>query len=300
MVRVVILLSIVFCFNCLQGQGDMMKLAEVKALPVTPPNAKVAYGIEASQYGELRLPKGNGPFPVVVIIHGGCWVASIADLHLMDPMASELTKQGFATWNLEYRRLGEQGGGWPGTFWDALQGLNYLSELAKTFPIDLDHVVITGHSAGGHLALWLAGFNRVPSASDLKAGGNRVAISGVVSLAGIVDLEKYLVREGNSCGSHVEELVGGLPENTGNRYQEAAPIHLIPSGIPQVLITGEKDITVPVAHVTPYFIKSQAAGDWIRQVNVANAAHFEVIAPGSLAWPSIVQAIKKLSKKKAK
>ena len=275
-----------------------MKYGDVLKLPVDSATVRLSYGPDALQFGDLRIPEGAGPHKVVVIIHGGCWVSAIADLTLMDPMATQLTRDGYATWNLEYRRIGDPGGAWPNTFLDVAKGINYLKEIAKEYALDLDHIVVTGHSAGGHLALWQAAQHQLPSESEIHLP-NPQAVSGVVSLAGIVDPSTYLLREGKSCGSHVDELLGGLPEDVPNRYQEGAPIALLPSGVRTVLVTGKQDNTVPLKHIKPYYTKAKSLGDKIKNVAVDKAAHFEVISPGSTAWPAISKAIKKLSKKKA-
>ena len=162
-----------------------MRVADVLNLPVNAPDLRSAYGLDSLQFGELRLPEGKGLHPVVVIIHGGCWLNAY-DLHLMAPMATALTQAGYATWNLEYRRVGDEGGGWPGTFLDIAAGLNHLKQLASAYDLDLSRIVVIGHSAGGHLALWLAGQHQLPGDSEIFTR-NLVPISGVVSLAGITD-----------------------------------------------------------------------------------------------------------------
>lgn len=273
----------------ISGHAQLMRPADLAVLPVDPPDRRLAYGADSLQYGELRLPAGAGPHPVVVIIHGGCWLNAY-DLHLMDPMATALTRAGYATWNLEYRRIGDAGGGWPGTFHDVAIGLNHLRQLASEYALDLGRVVVTGHSAGGHLALWLAGQRRLPAASKLRPG-EPLAVAGVVSLAGIVDPATYLVREGQGCGTAVDELLGGWPEDLPGRYQEASPMALAPLGVPQVLITGTEDRIVPLTHVRPYSEKAAGAGDSLRFVEVARAGHFEVIAPGSVAWEAVMEAV---------
>ncbi|PHN07447.1 alpha/beta hydrolase [Flavilitoribacter nigricans DSM 23189 = NBRC 102662] len=275
-----------------------MRVPEVLALPVAPADAVISYGPDSLQFGELRLPSArNQPFPVVVIIHGGCWLSAY-DLHLMDAMATSLTEAGYATWNLEYRRVGDREGAWPNTFLDVAKGVNYLREIADEYQLDLDHVVVTGHSAGGHLALWLGAQDQLPAGSELKTG-DPLPLSGVVSLAGIVDPAGYLVREGQSCGTSVDELIGGLPENMPERYRQASPLQMAPLGVRQVLVSGMEDPIVPLTHLQPYFEQARAKGDRVKIVKVKNAGHFEVIAPGSVAWPKIEKAIRKLSRKTA-
>lgn len=277
---------------------ELMTYGDVLEIPTEPADHRISYGPDSLQFGDLRLPEGDGPHPVVVIIHGGCWVSAIADLSLMDAMATQLTKDGYATWNLEYRRIGDPGGAWPNTFLDVAKGINHLREMAGPYNLDLDHVVVTGHSAGGHLTLWQALQHRLPEDSDIFHP-DPLPVSGIVSLAGIVDLSTYLKREGSGCGTNVKDLVGGFPEDYPGRYAQGSPIELLPAGVPTVLITGEQDETVPLSHINPYFEKARAAGEEIENVKVDRAAHFEVISPGSTAWPAITKWIGSLALREA-
>ncbi len=299
--RIHLFTLLLFSFlNCgIMGQEKkLMTVEDVAQLKTINPTATISYGDNEHQFGDLRIPRAKGRHPVVVIIHGGCWLDAY-DLHLMDAMATNLTGQGFATWNLEYRRVGNEGGGWPNTFLDVAKGINHLREIAEEYRLDLSRVVVTGHSAGGHLALWLADRVNLPETSDLFLP-DPLPTSGVVSLAGIVDLSTYLDRSGGSCGSSVSSLIGGFPEEYPERYVQGSPINLLPSGIRKVLVTGKRDGIVPIAHVKPYFEKAKAGGEKIQSIEVDNAGHFEVISPGSVAWPFIEKAIVKMSKKRIK
>lgn len=291
------LLLLLFSLD-LTAQSKLMRVPEVLALPVGPTDAVISYGPDSLQFGELRLPEAkNTPYPVVVIIHGGCWLAAY-DLHLMDAMATSLTTKGYATWNLEYRRVGDPEGAWPNTFLDVARGVNHLRTMASEYNLDLDHVVVTGHSAGGHLALWLAAQDQLPADSELMLA-DPLPLSGIVSLAGIVDPANYLVREGQSCGSSVDELIGGLPEELPERYRQASPLQMAPLGVRQVLINGVEDPIVPLTHVQLYFAAARSKGERVKLSPIKNAGHFEVIAPGSVAWPKIERAIRRLIRKKA-
>src|SRR5438132_9320670 len=119
---------------------------------------RIAYGPDRFQFGDLRLPSGSGPRPVAIVIHGGFWREKY-DLEYIVPVCEALTAAGVVTWNLEYRRIGNAGGGWPGTFEDVAAGADHLHSLAHEFNLDLNRVIAIGHSAGGHLAFWLASRN---------------------------------------------------------------------------------------------------------------------------------------------
>jgi acetyl esterase/lipase len=143
-----------------------LTFGDISKLPQPPADHRISYGPDPLHFGELRLPPGRGPHPVVIVVHGGCWFAEY-DLHHLAAFSAALTKLGAATWSLEYRRIGNGGGAWPGTFQDVARGADYVRELAKKYPLDLKRVVIVGHSAGGQLALWLAARHRLPKESAL-------------------------------------------------------------------------------------------------------------------------------------
>ncbi|XBO87238.1 alpha/beta hydrolase [Bacillus licheniformis] len=148
---------------------------------------KISYGQHHSQYGVLRVPERKEPCPVVVMIHGGFW-QSRYDLEENNPIAEDLTSRGYATWNIEYRRVGEDGGGWKGTFNDVIYAINHLSQLKESYHLDLSSAIVIGHSAGAHLALWLA--SRTEAESDQTFHKLLVPIKKVISLAGVTDLKK--------------------------------------------------------------------------------------------------------------
>jgi len=127
----------------------LMTPQELTAVPARPADMRVEYGPDSNQFGELRLPAGSGPHPVVALIHGGCFKAAYASLRDLAPTGDALKAQGIATWNVEYRRLGQPGGGWPGTYQDVGHAVDQLRALAETYRPDLNRVVIVGHSAGG-------------------------------------------------------------------------------------------------------------------------------------------------------
>nr|WP_236588218.1 alpha/beta hydrolase [Tumebacillus amylolyticus] len=238
----------------------------------------------------MRLPEGAGPHPVVLIIHGGFWYAQYG-LDQMDIMAEDFRARGYASWNIEYRRIGHEGGAYPGTLLDVGAAADHLHEVAASYPLDLSRVVALGHSAGGHLALWLAGRHQLPVDSEL-AVTTPLRLKGVLSLAGANDLHHmWEVRQENSP---VVALLGGTPAEFPERYAQASPAQLLPFGVPQVLVHGTEDKHVPVALSTDYLPKAQAAGDSVELIELSGVEHFKVIDPTSEAWPPIVEALRKL------
>lgn len=269
------------------GEGKMISTAEALALPQPAADHRLAYGPKPLQFGELRLPEGKGPFPVAIVLHGGCWLAAY-DLGYVAGLAEELAQEGIATWSVEYRRVGDEGGGWPGTFHDVAAGADHVRALAERFPLDLGRVVALGHSAGGHLALWLAGRHRLPEGSALTAG-EPLVLRGVVGLAPIADIAAYAADEG--CGAAIPDLLGGAPATVPERLRLASPIELLPLGIPQRLLVGAADPIVPPAHVRAYVDAARRAGDEVTLIEIPAAGHFEAVVPGSAAWPVVREAV---------
>lgn len=261
---------------------------EVQALPRPEADDRIAYGAGEFQFGELRLPHGEGPFGVVVLIHGGCWMSDF-DLDYMASAGAALAERGVAVWTLEYRRIGNPGGGWPGTFQDAANGIDFLRDLAERFPLDLHRIVLAGHSAGGHLALWAAGRRRLPATSPLFSP-DPLPVLGVVSLAGITDLVSYGAGS-RDCNAAVARLIGGGPGELPQRYLEGNPASLIPLGVPARLVQGGRDPIVPVDQARGFADAARAEGDDARLLLIEGAGHFDLIAPSTGAWPTVRGAI---------
>lgn len=247
--------------------------------PPPPADQKIAYGSDALQFGELRLPKGDQfkkPYPVAVIIHGGCWLAEYG-LGYMGHLSADLTAAGIATWNLEYRRVGNPGGAWPGTFEDVARGVDHLRTLAKNYPLDLQRVVAVGHSAGGHLAL-LAG---------ARQQGNPLPLRGVVALAGITDLR----RTGTACDVEVGKLMNGGAQERAALYDIASPIAQLPLRVKQVIVQGDSDRIIPTTMATDYVEKARQKGDDVQLLLLEKAGHFEVVDPQAPAWGKVKEAV---------
>lgn len=247
-----------------------------------PYDARISYGADALQFGELRLPAGPGPFPVAVVVHGGCWL-SIANNDYMDRVAERLTQAGWATWNLEFRRIDEPGGAWPGIFKDVAAGTDFVRTLARDYALDTAHVVTVGHSSGGHLALWLASRHRIPTGAELH-DDHPLPIQGVVSLAGIADLAQYHAMHVPACGDTPTRLLGGVAPTESPRTAQASPAALLPTGVPELLITGSDDYAVPPAHGEAYAKLATDRGQEAVHHIIAHSSHFEIVAPDSRPW----------------
>jgi pimeloyl-ACP methyl ester carboxylesterase len=255
------------------------------ALPAVAADHRLAYGQEVEQFGDLYLPPRPGPHPVVLLLHGGCWQAKY-DLHPLGSLCHALREEGLAVWSLEYRRLGA-GGGWPTTFQDVATGGDFLKSIAQRFSLDLTRVVAVGHSAGGHLALWLAGRHRLQADSVLFVD-QPLQLAGVVVLAGIPDLA--VAAQESVCGDAPVSLLGGTVDEVPDRYRQASPVELLPLGVPQRHLVGAEDILVPAAYVEAYVAVASRHDD-VQLGILAHMGHFELVDPSTPAWPALRRAV---------
>jgi acetyl esterase/lipase len=269
-----------------------LTFAEIAALPTTSADHRIGYGPDSLQFGELRLPKGNGPFPTIVLIHGGCWLSQY-DLKHTGAMAAALAEEGFAVWAIEYRRLGNLGGGWPNTFHDVARGADFLRELARRYPLDTARVVLVGHSAGGQFALWLAARHNLPVASAF-ATATPLRVRGVVSLAGVTDLKAFATARAEGCNSVVPRMMGGAPSEVPERYAQVSPIELVPLGVPSRLLTGYLDRTVTMDQASTFAERAHARGDDAQRTLLEREGHFDVLSPRAPAWHHVIGAIRSL------
>jgi acetyl esterase/lipase len=241
------------------------------------------YGPDDLRSGELRLPPGKGPFPVAILVHGGCWRAEVDTLKGISPLAEALRARGIATWNIEYRRIGNAGGGWPGTFEDVAAGADHLAKLAAKHPLDLNRVTLVGHSAGAHLALWAASRGKLAepySRSPLKPR-SVVAIDGPGALAPFIGIDAQV------CGVPViEPLMGGTPAQKPDAYRMASPMAHLPFGMKQLLVEAELG-----PFMKPYAAAARKAGDPVEELAPAGANHFDIITPGTTNGDAVADFI---------
>jgi acetyl esterase/lipase len=213
-------------------------------------------------------------------------------LGYMSAFADALTADGVATWSIEYRRVGDEGGGWPGTFQDVADAADHLLDIAREHHLDLDRVSAVGHSAGGHLALWLGGRKWLDGEDPLRGDGP-LALNGVVTLAGISDLLAYARPDG--CGSAVSGLLGGEPPEVPDRVRRASPIAMIPFGIDVTMVIGDRDSIVPAEQAHDFAEAARQMGDSVRVVEIAEAGHFELVDPAhrgfNLVLNEVLQAL---------
>jgi acetyl esterase/lipase len=266
------------------GPDGLMAWPDLLERPRPAPSETIRYGDDPMQVVDLWLPSGTGPHPTVLMVHGGCWQTEIADRRIMNWTADDLRKRGIAVWNIDYRGVDRDGGGYPGTFMDVALAADALRDHAERYDLRLEPLVAVGHSAGGHLALWLAARPRLPADSLLHMP-NPVAIHGVVSLGGLPDLEEAARPPGSGCGTDVIARISG-----GNFAATSVP-RLAPLGLRQVLVNGMQDRIIPTRYAEAYAEQMRAAGDNVRIRMIDRTGHVELIAPETAAWAAAVEEI---------
>ena len=270
----------------------LMNWPDLMSRPRPHASERIAYGTEPNQFADLWLPEGKGPHPVVVLIHGGCWAASIVNLGIQDWASDDLRRRGYAVWNIEYRRLGEPGAGYPGTYQDVGAALDRLRSEAKAWGLSPGPYVVAGHSAGGHLALWAAARRKLPKSSPLFVA-DPLPIKAVVDIAGIPNLQ---TDTETACGAEKVAAMAGKPSpERPDPFADTSPAHLVPLGVPTVVIHGAEDTTVEPAVGARYAARARAAGDRVETLTPPGG-HVEEIAPGTEAWKVVVEAIERLVK----
>jgi acetyl esterase/lipase len=261
--------------------------SELMALKAPPPNHRVAYGPGPLQFGNLRLPKGKGPYPVILFVHGGCYLSQFDIAHAA-PLEQAWADAGYAVWSIEYRRVGNEGGGWPNTYEDVARGADYLRTLARKYSLNLNRVVAAGHSAGGNFALWLAARPHLPSTSPLW-NPDPLKVQAVLALApapNLADLEGKGV-----CGNVIDSLMGGSPVEFPDRYAAASPMKLVPVGVPQIVVVGGKDSNWGPSGRTYYAHARNSRDDEVELRIAPESGHFDVIAPPTTSWPVVMKAL---------
>jgi acetyl esterase/lipase len=267
-------------------EGIAWGVRSLVARSEVPPTVN-RYGDDIEQVGDLRLPlDAEPPWPVIVLIHGGGW-RERWERDLMDGIASDLTRRGYATWNLEFRRVGASGGGWPVTFTDVAAGIDHLRELQREAPIDLERVVALGHSAGGHLAVWAA--SRPQRRQGSPGAEPVVPVSAAVGLAGVYDLVSSAERGMDELSTVA--MMGGLPSERPDVYALASPSALVPIGVDQLLIVGVNDRPDLVDDNRRYVENARAAGDDVDLMELPDTDHFTVIDPSTLSWFAIAERL---------
>ncbi|WP_041492385.1 alpha/beta hydrolase family protein [Burkholderia lata] len=253
------------------------------------PDTVVHYGPAPSQVVDFFRPPGQGPFPVAILVHGGCWQSRYGGRLQLRVLAAQLARQGIAVWNVEYRRIDEPGGGYPGTYQDIGAAVDLLDVQAASLDLDSSRVVAVGHSAGAQLAVWAASRARLPRGSALFVP-RPLSIPTVVSLGGLLDLRSDANAIRESCGIDIAALTGMPSELRPDVLSDTSPASLVPNDMNVIAITGALDSVAPPGLARRYVALVQRAGGSARAIVVPDANHLDEVIPDSPVWP-ILDAI---------
>jgi acetyl esterase/lipase len=262
---------------------------EVLSRPAPPPDTVLHYGGLPEHVADVYLPTASQDnHTLVVVVHGGFWRVEYDRLHVR-PMAQALAAAGCTVASIEFRRTGQPGGGWPGTFDDVARAVDLVPRLvAEAVGTALPRVVLLGHSAGGHLVTWAASRPSLPPGSPWFRSDAGAAL--VVDLAGVCEL-RHAHQLGLDDGA-TRDLLGGGPDDVPDRFAVADPAALLP-GAPVVVLHGTKDPLVPIQVSRAYVaaMTEAGAGDRVRLVELPGLEHFALLDPLSPAWAAVLSAV---------
>ncbi len=275
-------------------EKQIMTWPDLTNQPLPEPTTSITYSDLPTAIVDVWLPDNQGPHPVVLMIHGGCWQKSIADRSLMNYMAEALRKNGMAVWNVEYRGVDEPGGGYPGTFEDVAMAGNALSEHALELNLDLNRVAGFGHSAGGHLITWYAGSVNLPEFTEINAR-RETPLKGIINSGGLADLVASEPITLASCLAEIRpRLTGRASKTRPDPYADTSSDRLLPTGVAIYNVNGEKDKIAPEELGMAYTEAATIAGDNAAYAHAAGEGHVELIAPGTKAFELQVEILKSL------
>lgn len=246
----------------------------LERMTVSAPTYTLRYGRAPKQYAELRVPPGRGPFPIVVMVHGGCWDVTFGSSGSIAPVADALTSRGIATLNVQYRVVGDAGGGWPGTMRDVGTAIDSVRQLANRYPIDPGRLVVAGHSAGAQLALWSAMRDRLAPGSDI-ALSDPLMPKAVVAIDGPGALAEFIGKDAEICDKPViVPFMGGTPTQVPQRYRDASPQDHLPLHVHQYLAQAAfADL------MEPFIDRARRSGDRVTTYRPEKTGHFTIINP---------------------
>ncbi len=269
---------------------------------------RISYGQDPMQYGELSLPAGEGPFPVVTFLHAGCWRSSEAMINSYRAMAKAMTEHGIASWNMQYRGATSPGGGWPGTWLDIANGFDALQEIAEDYPIDLQQAVVVGHSSGGHYGAWLAMRSQLPPNSEIYVEPKVNPMALIMADAYINPLVIDSIGDSGEiyCGEPLlEKLIGGPLQDNIDNFLQISPLEWLPWGIPQdyIVSTYRYPLTLPrvlaqgktsMRKVPDYPALAVLAGDEINVRLISNEGHGNFVREGERGYYATISAVLRL------
>ena len=291
--RLATTLFIIFLLAMTTANAQTLSFRDILNRTERPtPTKKVAYGTHPDQYAELWLPSQSATAPVIILVHGGCWRADLPGPELVAFLADDLRKQGIAVWSITYRRVGTvaaQYSPYPGTFQDVAVATDHLTSIAHEHKLDLSRVVTTGHSAGGHLAMWLAARPRLPVDSPLYSN-KPLPIRATVGIAAIADLQVGKTMSAHACGTDTIDLLIDSKQRK-DAFRDTSLTPLLPIGIPQTLISGVYDAIVAPAQALRYRERAKEKNETVELLTLDDAGHFELVAPWTPAGRRVVDKL---------
>jgi acetyl esterase/lipase len=283
-----IIVALVSATTALVVQADPVELSTFVALEKPTPTAVLEYGPDSSQAVDVFLPNKQGSHPVAILIHGGCWRdLPGAGREQLRPIASAIANRGIAVWSIGYRRADQNGGGYPGTFQDVATAIDKLRAHAAQYNLDAERIVVIGHSAGGHLALWASLRDRLPAESPLRSK-NALIPGAVISLAGVPDLKSFARFVPLHCGPGIIERLAPQRGGAADQYADISPAQLPPPRGRVTLVSGVLDRLIPPYVADDYArLMQRTHSKAVTLVDIPGAGHFDLVTPGTPAWKEI-------------
>ena len=261
--------------------GDLLKREK------PAPDATISYGSDPLNVVDIWRPKGTGPHPAVIMIHGGCWKTDIAQRDIMNYIAADLRSAGIGVWNIEYRGVDRAGGGYPGSYQDVGEAADLFAARGAEFGFDTTKRIAIGHSAGGHLALWLAQRPALPKVSPIRSA-HPIALDAAISQAGIPDLRQGETLPDHPCGDE------GARAMAAGHYAETSPQEMPLTDTPQYLFNTSADWVAPYLYGEAYRDAMAKRGKTVVLAQTAGEGHVEHIAPDGKTWALQKGLIKRL------
>lgn len=272
-------------------ESKLMSWADLTTRPQPSPTESIRVGIGATDIVDLWIPEGKGLHPTVIMIHGGCWQKAIADRTLMNYAAEDLRQKGLAVWNIEYRGVDEEGGGYPGTFQDVAKAIDALPALAEKYNLRADKIVAYGHSAGGHLATWASLRGNLDPLSPTFVE-NPTVIHAVINSGGLADLKASTPVTLQSCLAEiVDDLTGPSSATRPDVFSDTSPAEMFPGSTFHISVNGDKDRIAPPELGIAYTKRVMGSGMKAQYVEVPDTGHVELIAPDTDAFDKTAELL---------
>jgi acetyl esterase/lipase len=284
------LVTLALCLFAAPASATPVTIQTFIAQARPAPDASLSYGAAPTQGVDVYLPKGEGPHPVVLLIHGGCWMKGTAGREQLRVLGAALANRGVAVWSIGYRRVDEEGGAYPGIFQDVAKAIDLIPANAAKYQLDTSRVVAVGHSAGAHLAIWAASRGKLAPTSPAYVA-NHFPIRQVVALGGLGDIERATGVAGVCGPTIVPALLGQPSASRPDVYSDTSPVKMVPNGAKIVMVTGAEDKITPPAYAQTYVDAVKAAGGTAEAVILPDAAHWDVVTIGTPAWKVVSERI---------